>query len=228
MLEEKPHIISLRTLSPEWIHYAAQAGITIQDFDFLQITIKETSIFEQKVVTNTHPLIFTSQHAIQAVAPLLNRLENKQVFVIKGKTYESSFKAGFQILASAKDSVDLANAIVAHHPKAVLHCTTSYRRPALDKILSSYSIDYQCIEVYDKQLTPRKIDTYDGLIFFSPSQVDAFIIENELLPNKPAFCIGKTTADHLRRMKHYPILVAQQSSISNLITLILDFYKKTT
>lgn len=44
---------------------------------------------------------------------------------------------------------------------------------------------------------PKKVGNLDGVLFLSPSQIDAFFAVNTLPENVPAFCIGNTTARYL-------------------------------
>ena len=63
------------------------------------------------------------------------------------------------------------------------------------------------IEVYKTMLTPKKFENpFDGILFFSPSGVQSFvigqIINSDEIPafgGMTAFCIGKTTASEAEK-----------------------------
>lgn len=226
-MQEVPiHIVCTRSLKHELIAVAKSAGIFISAIKFLQIKTISTAEFEDIILSSEFPLVFTSTHAVHAVSTLKARLNNRTVFALDGNTSASAKSAGFKILATAPDATSLAIQIAAQRIKAILHCTTVNRRDELKIGLESCNITYQAIEVYEKEFTPKKVDPFDGIMFFSPSQIDAFLTKNKLSPDLPAFCIGATTAQHLANLQHKNILKADQASAVQLVQTVLKYYKK--
>jgi uroporphyrinogen-III synthase len=226
-MQRKPiHIVCARTLSEELISIARSEGVEIKCYNFLQIQPKELSAFEDVLLTNTKPLVFTSKHAVEAVSPLLLKLNQIDCFAIEGNTSEKALSLGFTLLGTASDATQLSEKIIETDTKAVLHCTTHNRRDELKNVLQEAQIQYEAVEVYDKESVSHKVEHLDGLMFFSPSQIDAFLILNKLAPNQPAFCVGKTTAEHLANLNHINIHISKLSSEKELLHTLLNFYKK--
>ena len=225
MEDRKLQIISARKLPQKWITHAKDVGISLQDFDFLQITPKDPSSFENLLLSHSCPLVLTSKHAIHAIAPLVHLLPNKNVYVIEGETSNIAEKAGLHIMGTGNNAAELIRKLKLDKPESVLHCTTSNRIPTLSKQLPNYKINYHLVEVYDKILKPQKVENYDGILFYSPSQIDSFLLANELIPHKPMFCMGSTTANHLKKRNHHPILTAKRPTIADLMELMLKYYK---
>lgn len=85
-------------------------------------------------------------------------------------------------------------------------------------------IPMQILEVYEKIPRPRKIETFDTVLFFSPSQVDAFLLENSLFPETPIFAIGNTTSAHLKRLRYQNVITAPESSEESMIATVIAHF----
>jgi uroporphyrinogen-III synthase len=97
----------------------------------------------------------------------------------------------------------------------------------LKEILSENAIKVTELEVYQKVLTPIKIEqTIDAVLFFSPSQIDSFKMQNDLPIDTPAFCIGNTTADYLKSKKHINCMVAKNQSVKSVIETAITYFLK--
>jgi uroporphyrinogen-III synthase len=220
------HIVCTRKLSAELISRAASNGIIIRDIELLDIQPIPVVKFQSALLQSQSPLVFTSAHAVQAVAPLMGKISNQTAFSIEGNTSEMVKANGFKLFGIAANATQLAHVIAAKNVNSVLHCTTTHRRNELENGLANYGIAYSTLHVYEKKLTPQKIDSFDGVMFFSPSQVDAFLIANQLETHTPAFSVGSTTANHLKEQGHQHIVIAEQASAEQLLETVLKFYKK--
>ncbi|MDP2176524.1 MAG: uroporphyrinogen-III synthase [Bacteroidota bacterium] len=225
MLNKKIHILSTRILSDDLIFLANTSNILIDCYDFLQIYPKEIKHFQNVVLENSSPFVFTSIHAIESIKSLIPNLKTKKCFVIDGNTSNLALSLGFIIKGIATDSNKLALKIKESKTIEVLHCTTKIRRDDLQLRLQKENINYKVIEVYDKKINPIKVNNYDGVMFFSPTQVDAFLIENTLDPAKPAFCVGKTTSQYLKNKNHNNIITSSKSLALELLKSIINYYK---
>ncbi len=132
---------------------------------------------------------------------------------------------GFKLLTEAGNSMQLAQKILAFNPQQVLYCTSNIRRNELITELQSKKISVDIIEVYHKALLPKKINAFDAVMFFSPSQIDAFLTLNSLHPMQPAFCLGATTAAHLASLKHTTIITSKDQSEQGMLDEIYQYYK---
>jgi uroporphyrinogen-III synthase len=92
--------------------------------------------------------------------------------------------------------------------------------------LAAAGIQTDFCEVYEKALAPRPVAEAEALIFYSPSQVDAFLDMNKLDKKTPAFCIGATTAAHLKALGHEHIYIAPKPATEALLTTVFDYFKQ--
>ena len=74
------------------------------------------------------------------------------------------------------------------------------RRNDLPEILSKNDIEVQEIVVYETIPVSKKIEEhYHGIMFFSPSAVNSFFLNNKLPSSTILFAIGNTTAEELKK-----------------------------
>ena len=99
------------------------------------------------------------------------------------------------------------------------------RRDILPNTLKENGIQFNEIEVYETNLTSKKItQKLDGILFFSPSGVESFLEKNKIT-NEICFCIGETTAEALENKNIKNIVIAQKPSVENVITEVVEYYK---
>lgn len=82
----------------------------------------------------------------------------------------------------------------------------------------------QVLEVYEKIPRPRKIEQFDAILFWSPSQVDALLLENSLFPETLIFSIGNTTTTHLKRLRYQNIITIPESSEESMIATVIAHF----
>lgn len=209
---------------------AKRHGFLIVDQDFLSFDYLSDKNIAQVVENGLQPFVFTSQHAVKAVVEIMEqyqiRLINKDCFCIEGKTKQDALHHGFNVIGEAGNSASLASVIIADKQQEIVFFSGNLKREELVSTLTANNIRVNECVVYHKSLIPLKIeDDYQGIVFFSPSQVDAFKAIN-LLPEKvPAFCIGSTTGDYLDLQGHKNTLVAEQKNIGSVLNKIYEYYQ---
>lgn len=230
MTRQRYKVVCTRKLDNHWIKLALQKGIILQSYDFLEIREKAPETFQATIEQNTAPFVFTSAHAVKAVAALLaihrDVFKIKDCFCIEGATSATATKAGFHVLNTAKDAKSLARCIIGAGVKRVLHCSSLNRRKELAEALSTAGIQTEFCAVYEKALAPVKVDEFDGVAFYSPSQINAFLQANNLDKTTPAFCVGTTTAAHLKSLGHGQIFIAPQSSTESILQTVFEHFKQ--
>ncbi|MDD3645867.1 MAG: uroporphyrinogen-III synthase [Candidatus Gracilibacteria bacterium] len=224
-MQNKVQIISARKLDISNIEEAKKKGIDIFDFDFVQITyIKDNKILD-KLYSNEDSFVFTSIHAINAIDDI-EKLKTKKAYCIGGKTSLQAEKRGFEILGTGDNALELAKVINKTGEKKVCHLASNPRRNELYNYLESVNVQVETIEVYQKQLKPIKVDfAYDAILFFSPSQVEAFLEINKLPKDVICFCIGETTASYLKQKCTNKIIVSKKHSEEAMLKSLYDYYK---
>ncbi len=228
-MSQQYHIASTRKLDATLVSEAKSKGIFIDDKDLLQITLLDTPALAQQLANNTLPLVFTSQYAVQAVTQLIQKhaltLASTQAFCIAGKTETLARQAGFELLDTATDANNLAHKLASSQThKSLLHLSANIRLDGWKTFLQTHQIEVDTLEVYHKNVHPRQLQADDGVLFFSPSQVDAFWSFNSLEPTTPAFCIGQTTAAHVAGLYHKNIQIAPQANEQELLNTVYNYF----
>lgn len=218
------HLISTRKLKPENKEKLEKLGFTVEDSDFVEIRYTLDANKQRILRENTSPLVLTSGHAIRAIEKIVPELKQKEAFAILGTTTSEAVKVGFTLIGTARDAGNLAEVIANSGPESVLHLTSNIRRNELARWLAEAHIGMQILEVYEKIPNPKKAGEYDAILFWSPSQVDTFLIENSIPENIPAFAIGQTTAHHLEKLWHKNIITASESSEENMIETVIHYF----
>ena len=93
------------------------------------------------------------------------------------------------------------------------------------EILQEHHIKVTNVEAYQTVLSPKEIEpTVEGVLFFSPSNVQSYMQKN--FPNETtiAYCIGDTTATEAK--KHFKnVKVAKLPTVESVIDLVNEDYK---
>jgi uroporphyrinogen-III synthase len=223
-------VVCTRRLDDYWKEQALQRGIILECFDFLEIRLKDPSSFLRIIEENSAPFVFTSAHSVRALAGLLathpDILKTRDCFCIEGTTSASAAQAGFRVLGSAEDAQRLAPLIIQSGCKRVLHCSSLNRRQELGAALAAAGIQADFCAVYEKALAPQPVAEAEAVLFYSPSQTDAFLKANKLNKTTPAFCIGATTAGHLKALGHEHIHIAPKPATGALLETVFEHFKQ--
>lgn len=220
-------ILSTKKLLPNQKHFLKQGNFRVIEEDFIKIKTKDFVL--EKVNQN---LIFTSQNAVQSILKhpryinLIPMLREKNVFSIGMKTKEALLENGFNVVAYTGYASDLAEIIsLIYHQESFTFFSGNLRRDNLPKTMTEKGIIFNEIEVYETELTSKKIkDDLDGILFFSPSAVESYLKLNTL-KEETCFCIGETTAEALETKKINTIIIAENPSVENVIAEVIEYYK---
>lgn len=206
---------------------ATKRGFFIEDKDFLAFSYTNKKSVADKIESNSFPLIFTSQHGVKGFNFLRKKfnfkIKKNHCYAIEGTTSRTA--AGFEVINTALNAAQLAERIIENQESNVLHCTTKHRRHELASKLTEAGVNINVCEVYDKKMLPQKVADFDGVLFFSPSQFDAFTACNHLMVDTPIFCIGATTAKHAKNLNHKNIIVAEQANEAAVLTTVYEYFK---
>jgi uroporphyrinogen-III synthase len=223
-------VASTRILSAENRFKVLSHGFAIQDYDLLAIHYITNINIVKRISLNSYPLIFTSANGLIAYREIIKVHEitplNNDVFVIEGRTSELASQLGLKILATAKDSDALAKEILKHKFKNYLHMSSNIRLDSWKDKLAEENVNVETIEIYFKEKMKFTYPKFQTVLFFSPSQIDAFLDNNSLLKDIPAFCIGESTAKHLKKLGHKNIIVSEQSNEDRLINTMIQYFKE--
>ena len=216
------NILSTKKLLPNQKQDLLDANISLIDEDFIETKIKN---FELSKVNDN--LIFTSQNAVQSILqhPKCNELKTKNVFSVGMKTKDVLTENGFNVIAYTGYASDLAEIIsLIYSNESFTFFSGNLRRDVLPETLKENGITFNEIEVYETNITSKKItNKFDGILFFSPSAVESYLKMNTT-NEEMCFCIGETTAEALENKKVKNIIIADKPSVENVIYEVIEYY----
>lgn len=220
-------VTSCRMISSENHHLAMSRGIRIIDHNFLSFEYLDTKEIRSVLENESVPLVFTSKHGVIAFNRIFSgSASGRSCFCIEGETSAAADELGFDLLAKAEDATSLARMIIALQTVSLIFLCGSMRRHELPQLISEAGIEMRELKIYEKRMLLETVsESYDGLMFFSPSQVDAFLQNNEIDNSATLFCIGKTTAAHLKESGFSRIVLSESSSEKAMVDIVCKYYK---
>jgi len=221
-MENKISILSTKKLQSNQKNFLLNAGFSLIEADFIQISILPFQIKNKPTL-----LLFTSQNAVKSV------LENHKIDELKQipsvcvgiKTKQLLEKSGFRVLAMEEYAQRLAPIIQKEFAKEhIAFFAGNIRRNTLPEAMMEKGISFNEYLVYQNEESYVKIEAKtDGLLFFSPSGVKSYLKQNSIT-TQMCFCIGTTTADALKDITKN-VVIANQQTIEELIKLICLTFK---
>lgn len=204
MMNKPINILSTKKLLPNQKQLLLDANFDVIEENFIETKIKN---FELSKINDN--LIFTSQNAVQSVLknPKVEELKSKNIFSVGMKTKSLLEENGFNVEVYTDYASDLAEIIsLIYNKEKHTFFSGNLRRDVLPNTLKENGITFNEIEVYETNLTSKKIkDKLDGILFFSPSAVESYFKLNTI-KNEICFCIGETTAEALEEKQIQNIL----------------------
>lgn len=220
-------ILVTKKLNQQWVDKAAQMNLVLCPVQFLKFEYMPMQPFS---IWNSSAFIFTSANGVEGFNRCLTDFgiewnADRIYFSTSGATKLALVEKGLEKLNTSKNAESLANLIQEHNIQqpglTYFYFTCKQRLNTLEIILSQSNINLDIIEVYSKEIIPTKIDfNYDAIIFYSPSQIEAFLINNLLNPEIPVYCIGETTGNMARKKGFENINIANEPTTECLIELI--------
>ncbi len=222
-MEKQTSILSTKTLSSEQRQTFLDADIDILEEDFIEI---ENTDFELKNINDN--LIFSSQNAVLSLMeqPNWETLKTKSVFCVGIKTKELLEQNGFTVNVYLDYASELAEIITLIYANdSFTFFSGNLRKETLPEALKNEGIKFNEIEAYQTKLAPFKLskeEKFDGILFFSPSGVESFLIDNKI-KTEMCFCIGETTASALEKITKN-IVIAEIPTIEDVIESCIEKY----
>jgi len=221
-LEKSIRIVSTKKLKSNQKQFLLNAGFRLVEADFIQIISHKIN-----KASNYNFLIFTSQNAVLSVLENENHpiLKNKISFCVGIKTRQLLEENGFQVEQSFDYAEELVEYLLKYHSdKKFTFFSGNLRRDTIPNAFQKNNIIFEEIEVYQTVLTPHKMDNQvDGILFFSPSAVQSYVMENAIT-NEICFCIGTTTAAELTTNNK---VIANQPTVENVIIQCINYFNKS-
>ena len=216
------NILSTKLLTPDQKTILNEAGILVQEYQAIKVQAKE---FQLPAGFDNY--IFTSQNAVEIFNRHLsgfqkNSTSGKACFCVGEKTKLLLERNGLKVVKMAQNAADLARFIAKYHKnESFLFFCGNIRNDDLPDLLTKNKLHFKEITVYDTELSPQHFSqSFDGVLFFSPSGVKSFALSNEI-GKSVAFCIGNTTAKEAALFTD-SIIVADTPTIESLLEKVIS------
>ncbi len=199
------------------------SDVSLSEYDAIKVAHVPFSI--QGHIKNA---IFTSKNAVSAVgqkeemSPLPWERNRVRAFCVGDKTEAVLRSFGFNVIERAQNAQGLAQRIIAQYAdQTFTFFCGNLKRKELPHLLKEHHIPLDEVVVYETFFNKQHLqNTYDALLFFSPSAVQSFTTFNEIT-DEQVYCIGPTTAEEAK--KHTDnIHVAHRPTIEHTIKLLIN------
>lgn len=231
MPSDKHRILSTKELPDSLRLLATARNITLRDQPFIDILPVRTPELEARlkaIAQGGKVLVFTSPNTVKAVAALWGQPAGQQVYCLGGATLEAIEKAipGSEILGTGISSLELAKRIVADGSvKEIVFLCGNIRRNDLPGHLLANNIAVEEHIVYETVETPALLEeSYDGVLFFSPSSVRSFFLHNRPNGHTVYFAIGETTGGAVKEATGIQPVISQEASVPALVQTAIDYF----
>jgi len=210
-------ILSTRKFPTEILSKYEGRNVLITSENFISTNVIKDEATVSKInelATGEHSVVFTSANAVTAVASALaDTVSLKWKIFCIGHATLAAVKAAFgeQLLAGTANDAALLAAVIAEgkQPEEILFfCGTSRRNELIDGLLKSNIIVNE-LHVYETIAVEKEVnESYDAILFFSPSGVRSFFQLNAIAKEVKLFAIGQTTATELKLFTNNTVLTA--------------------
>lgn len=189
-------VLSTKILSKK--QKSAMEGIAMDEISMIDISYGSDFKIEENIIN----AVFTSANSVRSV------FEKHQiatsffdvVFCVGSKTKQLLESFGIKVALMANNALELAELLAARFAqntegiKEISWFCGNLRNNDLPQIMAENGVLVTEYLVYQTKLNPVVVEeTYDAILFFSPSGIESFIKKNK--PNsRPVVCIGSTTA----------------------------------
>jgi hydroxymethylbilane synthase len=223
-LDKNPTIFSTKKLTPIQ-NELFNSEIIPSSEDFLQISLNRIPRLKLKSAIDN--VIITSQNAVEAIIASISpdELKFKNIYCVGRKTKRLVEKRIGKVTHTENNAQKLATYLVEfmEGTEATYFCS-NIRLDELPNILSENNITLNEIVAYTTKQSPISIEeTVKGVLFYSPSTVESFLLKNNNT-SLVAYCIGETTA--IEAKKYFEnVKVAKIPTLESVIDLVNKDYE---
>lgn len=228
----KKYLLSTRPLPKGIVEEAAAANVIIEELSFITTnSIQDYALFEKikAFAVEQRTVVFTSMNAVEAVAAHLQAPPQWDIYSI-GNTTRTLIEEKWgkeRIAATAENAQRLGERLIDDGVKDVLFFCGNVRRDELPNKVRSEGGKVEEVVVYQTEEIPVKLAKhYDGILFFSPSAVNAFYGQNKPDKKTTLYAIGNTTAEALRQQKAKNVVVGRTTAKVDLARLAVAHLTK--
>ena len=194
------------------------------EYNFIEI---QPLPFKKDELLQKNNWIITSKNALKIILNTYSISELKSInfYCVGQQTSHLIVENKLKLIEWANYSENLAHKIIKHHSqKHFFFIGGEMRRYELPSLLKNQNVSFEMINVYTTVLSPNEINQIvDGLLFFSPSAVNSYVINNSI-KNEDLFCIGNTTAKEAKKYSRQ-IFIPKEQTFKSVIDLVNNHYK---
>ncbi|XOD69036.1 MAG: uroporphyrinogen-III synthase [Flavobacteriales bacterium AspAUS03] len=181
--------------------------------------------FSKKPALNKR-IIFSSQNAVEGFIHNFDAtdLKDKKLYVVGDHTAVALQALGGKVSVQRNNAKELAEILEDPNDDEPYDwfCST-ISLDDLPKVFRRKGFVLNSYKIYRTKLMPQTLSSsYDGILFFSPSAVEAFFQTNMLGSQTKLFTIGKTTAKALATHTNQSAAFPKVPKVKNLLMLVKD------
>jgi hydroxymethylbilane synthase len=217
-IDKKVNVYSTKTLT-EAQQNLFHDDIKVNSSDFIQINTNRIKPFLLK--SEIKNVIITSKNAVEALITNIptEELQFKNIYCVGRRTKRMVEQKIGKVTHSEKNAKKLAEYLVEYlEGTEVTYFCSDLRLDDLPNILSENNITVNEVEAYSTKFASERIDDkVEGVMFYSPSTVKSYLLENQA--DKIAFCIGESTAAEAKK-RFKDVRVAKVPTVESVIELV--------
>ncbi len=212
-------ILSAKKLTTSQKELLLNARIGFVEYDPIRIEFLEVEV--ENEIQNA---IFTSKNAVKAIQNAEINIQN--CFCVGSTTKKILEENGHNVIETAQNATELAEIIVKKYKKeSFLFFCGNLRRNELPEYLNQNNVNLNEQIVYKTHQTSIKFNrSFDGILFFSPSGIQSYVLENNIAESV-VFCIGNTTASEAKKYTN-EIIIANKPTVENVIVQAVKYFNK--
>lgn len=198
-------------------------NVVSESNDAIKISLNRLS--KSLIKNEIKNVIITSKNGVEALLTNFSatELQFKNIYCVGRRTKRMVENRIGTVKHTEPNAKKLAEYLVEFiDGTEVTYFCSDLRLDDLPNILTENNITVNEIEAYQTKFDADKVEAnLDGVMFYSPSTVKAFLKQNKA--SGIAFCIGETTA---KVAQHYfkDVRVAKVPTVESVIELVNEFY----
>jgi len=204
--------------------------VSLTIIPFVQIVYKADDELRCKVneiVSSKATIVFTSKHAVKAVAKLIDRNPKEWTIYCLGKYTYLAIQECFAncIVTMLGNNASEMGALLVEKeiPEVVFFCGDK-RLDTLPMELTDAGVKVNELVVYSNvECTAKIAHSYDGILFYSPSAVNSFFRINTVDPKTVFFAIGDTTAAAIYEYTTNNVVAGRVAGKMELFLIAIDY-----
>lgn len=233
-----PRIWFTRTLPHEDVQLLRRKGIEPVVHPLIEIQMRPVQriLRESRPLPRPDGLLFTSKNAVDAFLSCLavqpDWLTGVPVYAVgaatAGRLLQKTGRRAHTPPEHQQDGTGIARRIIAEHPPGtrIWHFAADRARPEAGTALQQAGLAYDAIITYATRLregVKPPEEAFSGIAFYSPSAVDAFMINGIAVPDRcRVAAIGRTTKQALQQQGFRNIMMPAVPATAALAELLLS------